>query len=383
MKQFHFLIIIFVFVLTMNACNTTPGKIEHANSTRLDVVLTKDELFDGNKVFEFLQNEQINSSDAKESFLKGLDLFKNKKDHQGAINAFVNSIVEEPTGLAYYELGNAYMEKKDYEQALKSYGMAEQVGYEPFSKILYNMACVYSLMDNTDMAGQYLEYAIQAGYSNIDQIQKDSDLTLLRNDRYTFEHHLKNGLNGVSNAENLFWLQFKKQFSKTQLPVTLDPFIDKKNIEDLQDISYDFEKYIAEMRDEKFSREVSKGFYYYMNVKETDNYVALVYLMKDYYFGELAPVTYRLVTFTHDGVLIDKKEIAGRESLLDELRVASIDKNLNVKIDYFDIKYKKDTDEFGFDDNPIVSRKLNKTVKYTISKDGKIKSPIAESVAAN
>lgn len=383
MKNIQYIIAFLIFGMMINACTTTPRKMSTSKPDHGNVELGREEIFMGDKVQAFLQNKKLQSDEAKASFLKGLDFFKNKKDGKKAVELFIESILYEPTGIAYYEMGNALMEYKNYTDAIKAYGMAEQVGYEPFSKILYNMACAYSLLKETEMAGQYLEYAIQAGYSNIDQIEKDPDLNSLREESYLYKEHMRQGLNGVSNAENLFWLQFKKQFTKSELPMVLDPFIDIKNIENLEAISYDFEKYVAEMRDEKFSRDVSKGFFYNMNLKETENYVALVYLVRDYYLGELAPVTYRLVTFTHDGHLIDKKEIAGRESLLDDVRVASIDKKLNLKVEYFEVTYKKDTEEFGYEDNPIVEKKLKETKKFFIDKNGKIELSSDLSVALN
>lgn len=383
MKYIQQIAAFLIYGIMIHACTTTSGKMNSSKSDHVIVELKQEEIFMGDKVQAFLQNKKLKSDEAKKSFLKGLDFFKNKKNAKKAVEAFVESILYEPTGIAYYEMGNALMEFKNYEDAIKAFGMAEQVGYEPFSNILYNMACAYSLLKETEMAGQYLEYAIQAGYSNIDQIEKDPDLNSLREESYLYKEHMRQGLNGVSNAENLFWLQFKKQFTKSELPMVLDPFIDKKNIENLETIPYDFEKYVAEMRDEKFSRDVSKGFFYNMNVKETENYVALVYLVRDYYLGELAPVTYRLVTFTHDGQLIDKKEIAGRESLLDDVRVAHIDKKLNLKIEYFEVSYKKDTEEFGYEDNPIIEKKLKEAKKFLIDENGKIELSSETNIAIN
>lgn len=381
MKQFVILSLLFVGLKFFSAC--TNSVAQSKSHKHVDFVLTEEELFQGEKIELFLKNEKKSTKEAKAEFLEGLDLYKNKKDKKNAFKKFVKSILKEPTSIAYYELGNVLLDSKQYKEAIKAYGLSEQLGYEPFSKVLYNMACAYSLSKDQEMAGQYLEYAIQAGYSNIDQIDKDPDLALLRKNEYVFNTHLKSGLNGVSDSENLFWLQFKKQFSKSKLPLNLNPFMDKKVVEELTIVSYDFEKYIAEMRDGKFSREVSKGFYYYANVKETDKYVALIYLVKDEYMGDLAPVAYRLVTFTHDGTLIDKKEIAGSESLLDEVKVAAIDKNLMIKIDHFAIKYKKNTEEFGFEDNPIVSKELSKTEKFFIMDSGKIEAEEAENVAVN
>jgi hypothetical protein len=367
--------------LVFASCTTNNTKTKDNNEVYLDVVLSINDLFSGDKVFEFLKNKKRNIIQAKKTFLKGIDLYKNKRDFEEAEKSLINSILQDPSSIAYYELGNVYLDKKQYDVAIKAYGMAEQIGYEPFSKILYNMSCAYSLSEKTDLAGQYLEYAIQAGYSNVEQIEKDSDLANLRSDTYTFESHLKKGLEGMSNSDNLFWLQFKQQFPKASLPLKLDPFLDKTLIGKLGSISYDFEKYVAEMRDDEFSREVSKSFHYYLNLKETEKFVALIYIVKDEYMGELSPVLYRLVTFTHKGELIDKKEIAGRSTLSLPLKVVSINDKLNLKIDNYTIVYEKDPDEFGFDENPITSREKISTDNFSVSSDGKINKYTTKALA--
>ena len=43
---------------------------------------------------------------------------------------------------------------------------------------------MYSLQEEAELAGKYLEYSLQAGYNNLDQINKDSDLAELRDTHY-------------------------------------------------------------------------------------------------------------------------------------------------------------------------------------------------------
>lgn len=372
--------VLFFGVILFSSCgDPAPENTTSIKTKMKPIEISESDIFEGNKILAFLKNEDKFLKESNNLFLKGLNAFRNEKNLDSADYYLRQSILKEPTAKAYFELGNVYMDKKKYDDALLSFGLAEQLDYEPFSKILYNKACLYSLKEETELSGKYLEYSIQAGYNNLDHIQKDSDLEALRN-TYHFKQALKKGMRGMSDAENLFWLQFKKQFSKTQFPVTLKANIEWEELEQLGTISYEYEKYISEMRDEEFSREVSKMFYHYLQPYETDNYVSVVYIVRDEYMGDLAPLTYRLATFTHEGKLIDKKEISGRTSLGKEIKEAKLLKGGVIEVNIYNPIYKNDPDEVGYYDNPIVKKNLIDKKIITISKAGRITESTVKNV---
>lgn len=365
-------LLLFTAFLLLVACGTNPnpkqGKFE---TVKVDALKDQD-LFSYVKVKSFMDQSLVSNQEQQTLFLKGLNSFKNDKNLDSAEIYLKQSILTLPSNMAYYELGNVWMDKKDYHKAIEAYEMAERLGYEPFSKVLYNISCANSLLNETELAGQYLEFAIQAGYSNIENIEKDADLKNLRADAYLYKNHLNRGLKGLSNGDNLFWLGFKRQFNKSPFPLKLDENLDVLLINDETHISYDYEKYIAEMRDEKFSREVSKGFYYLSQVAETKEYVALVYVMKEEFWGDDAPLTFRIVTFTNTGKLIDKKEIAGRSDFSKPLKTALIKNDLSILVTSYDTQFEKSTEEEGYYDNKIVKKtKIGEEV-FTINSKGKI-----------
>jgi tetratricopeptide (TPR) repeat protein len=364
-----------IFVISiafLNSCGNPAEQVERGiKIERIPVVLTKSDLFQGNKVLAFLDNDTKFIQEANELFLKGLNSFRNDNNLDSADYYLVESILKEPSAKAYFELGNVYMDMKKYDKAIAAYGVAEQLDYEPFSKILYNKSCIYSLQDKPEMAGQYLEYALQAGYINIDHIQKDKDLEKLRESSY-FKPAVDKGLRGMSDGDNLFWLQFKKLFARTDIPLKLAPEMSPEMLEGLNYISYDYEKYISEMRDEKFSREVSKGFFYYAKPYENENFVAVVYIVKEEFMGEYAPLTYMLATYTHEGKLIDKQEIGGRASLSEAIRFTTLNKNMTINCELRKPKYEKDPDEYGYYENKMISSELIGKQKFKISAKGKI-----------
>ena len=360
-------------VLGVIASCGDPGSTEkNTVEKRLPVELAESDIFNFGQILAYLQNDEKKLDEANTLFMQGLNAFRNKQNLDSADYYFRQSILKEPSGKAYFELGNVYMDKKSFDDALLAYTLAEQLDYQPLSKILYKKSCIYSLQKKTELSGKYLEFALQAGYNNLDHINVDSDLKELRAS-YHFQEAVKKGTRGMSDAENLIWLQFKKMFTKFPVPHKAQVVMDEKNLANLQYISYEYEKYIAEMRDDKFSREVSKGFYYYAQLYESEKYVALVYIVKDEFLGEFSPLTYRLATFTHDGKLIDKKDMGGRELLSDPIKQATFAKEGVIKIDILKPKYSKDPEQEGYYDNKILSYTKVGSMEYLIEDSGKIK----------
>lgn len=365
-------------VLLLGACGN-PGKpISSEPKVTLTeeeqhLQLTREDLFAGDKIRLYLKKDTLQGTESNELFLTALDAYKNKKKTDEAAEGFIQSILRFPTAKAYYELGNVYMDQKKYSDALLAYRMAENLNYEPFSKLMYNIACVYSCLEKGQQSADYLEYAVQAGYLNVDNIAKDEDLSYLRNEySYMYQAQLRRALNGVSDADKIYYLQFKKRFPIVKLPLNIKETISKTHFDMENAITYDFEKYIPEMRDEKFSREVSKGFYYYAKVAETADYTALIYIIREEFLGEQAPLTYKLVTFNKEGKIIDQLIVAGRENLNEELRTCSMNSQMEITVDLYETKYEKDPETEGYYDNPITSKSKVGTEHFKINTNGTI-----------
>lgn len=334
------------------------------------VFLKEENIYNRDAVSLFLERGNIDKEMAKTTFLNGVDLYRNKKDAEGAVGEFVRSISISPDAKSYYELGNALLDNKDYKTALKAYTMAEQLGFEPLSKLLYNMACVHSLNGEDYKSLQYLEYAIEAGYSNKEQIFTDPDLANLRKDDY-YKHSVVRALGGAGYQGDVLWESFKREFHPAEFPVVINS--ETQNLfASASSISYDFEKYVSEMRDGKFSREVGKEFYYYVALGGNESYTALVYAAKNIMAGEHAPCSYMLITCNDAGKLIDKMEVGGHMTMEDLFKVCTINENLFLDVREYRHIYRDDPEEKGYIDNPVVDMQLVNTEKYSISEKGKI-----------
>jgi tetratricopeptide (TPR) repeat protein len=82
--------------------------------------------------------------------------------------------------MTYSNRGNAYSRLGDYQQAIKDCNRAIQLNPD-YVMAYYNMASIYSLQGNTDMACQWLKQAIGKGYKNWEYLKTDRDFDSIRN----------------------------------------------------------------------------------------------------------------------------------------------------------------------------------------------------------
>jgi tetratricopeptide (TPR) repeat protein len=359
--------------LILVSCSGTAGKTAATTNPVPVKELTENDIFAGDIVKLMLTQNLPGATEANKLFLEAIDRYKNKQDAEGSIALFVKSICKKPDSRSYYEMGNACLETGEIDRSIQCFEMAEKLGYEPFSKVLYNLACAYSMKEKYDESAQYLEASLQAGYSNLDHIAKDNDLEKLRkNDSWNYDQAMKRGMKGMSNAKALFWLQFRKPFAKVSFPFALDG--EKRKYTEEDRISFDFEKYVSEMRNERFSREVGASFYAATEIYSNDKFIALVYAEEDAYMDEgTSPIVYRLVTYTPEGKLIDKQFVAGHKLLDQELRTAKFNKDRTIEVRVFHIEYEKDVEEHGYYDNKVKSRtEAGDAMLWRIDENGNI-----------
>lgn len=362
MRSISLSIIAACFMLAIASCSDIKSE-KSQTATTLDTSA----IYNSDEVLQFVKANPLITKESVTNFSKGVDEYRNNKNLDKAYGLFLSSVISHPSARAYFELANVCTEKKDYDNALAAFHIAEQLGYEPVSKVYYNIACVYSLQEKENESATYLEYAIEAGYSNLDQIKADSDLAYLRKS-YIFEATYQEALSGSSDPEVTLWQSFKREFKTLMLPVVLTL---ETQIAEAKNINFEFEKYVSEMRTEKFSREVGKEFYYYGIVEDNANYTAMIYAIKNTIMSEDAPSRYVLVSFDSRGTLIDKKPVGGQLSLSDPYLVCAIQPNLRFEIKQYKNTYEKDPMENGFKDNPLKKSELLATEYYMINETGK------------
>ncbi len=98
-----------------------------------------------------------------------------------ASNAFAEITKTEPTnGRGWYGLGYAQHALGKYDKAVESYTKAVEILRGPFA--MYNLACAYARLSDKEKAFEWLNKAIDAGFTQAMQINSDPDLAALRED---------------------------------------------------------------------------------------------------------------------------------------------------------------------------------------------------------
>lgn len=80
---------------------------------------------------------------------------------------------------ALMRLGNCYYQLKKYQDASIAFEKSEKISSNPV--VTYNLAAVYSILDQKEKSVFWLEKSISGGFNNINLFQNDPDLNNLRN----------------------------------------------------------------------------------------------------------------------------------------------------------------------------------------------------------
>lgn len=358
-----------VWVLFLASCG---GKATQNPVVSADVLAEAD-LFNFEKVTAFSASlPEANRKDAKQSFLKAIDEYRNKKSAAKALPLFTQSLLKNPDAKTYYEYGNALLDTRDYPKAISAYHMAEKLDYSPLSKLMYNLACAYSLSKDGDNALKYMELAVQNGYANSDQILKDPDMEFARQTE-GFNLVYTNAMSGAVSPERALFDLYLNEYPESGFPYQLTA--DKsQHLKFENAIGYDFEKFVPDMRDNQFSRDVGSEFYYVTRFPKAETYTLALYAEKSFW-AESPPVTYYLCSYSPDGKLLDRIAVAGWPYFDAEIKAFKIKDNRNFEVSSYTTVWEKDVNEYGYEDgNRPAKRELTGTGQYRVNSGGKFVS---------
>jgi tetratricopeptide (TPR) repeat protein len=307
----------------------------------------------------------------KKVFLQAIDLLKNKKDAAGSINLFYKAIALYPNDKTYYELGNAFLESNQPKDALKAFAAAEQLGYSPLSYVLFKTACAYSDLEQEDKGIEYLSHAIENGFVDRDKIFNEPHLAFVRK-AYNFTSTYNAAMSGNGDPQTILWEAYSRGYQPSVFPLVINQE-SYAAIKKVSYISYDYEKFIPEMRDFKFSREVGNEFFYYTKVSAKEKYEAVIYGCNDVNTQSNPLVSSLLVSYDKTGKLLDKLMVAGHKTYDDPFKVLVLNENLNFEVKDYKQTYEKDPGENGYENNKVTKNELIKTTRYKIDEMGKFK----------
>jgi hypothetical protein len=330
---------------------------------------------------------------ASRKLQEAIDLYRKKgADTARAVELFKSAILLQPTAKAYYELSGALLSTRQFDEAIKALSMAEGLGYAPLANVMFRYAYAYAnkpedtgSLPNSGYVVRYMQLAIQMGYAHPAQfLQKALFPAAARKSDYdvVFANVLSGG--SMRDPSKSLWDAYEGQFPAIGLPLVVDmPWMQQHKLEDVIDLQ--FERFIPDMRDAKFSRESNTTFYYLAEIHKEKDFVAVLY-GEAYESAEgdgSGLPQYTLVTYDRQGKLIDKMAVAGRTILTDPFLVFSIQPDLKFKVQGFKDVYKDNTDSVGFENNPVIRRDAEPAQYYQIAANGKLESADAPLASVN
>ena len=285
------IISILMAAVIFTACNNNDKQI-NANIAAPVIHLNNATLYIADSIKLALGTTASEQEASKKKFLEAIDLYKNKKDTSQSIPVFKASLFIHPSEKTYFELASALADNKNYDEALKAFTVAEQMDYSPLANIMYKKSVVYASMPNTQfcndgwtkvndsIALRFMQIALQMGYSKPKDFLNDKTFDSIRiNYDWNFKAAYQNAMSGNKDPEKLAWENYKNEFKQITLPLTINvAWTNQQKLENA--IGYDYEKFVPEMRNGKFSREVENEYFYVGNIKDDSAFTALVYAGK-------------------------------------------------------------------------------------------------------
>ncbi|MBL7885015.1 MAG: hypothetical protein JNL69_13160 [Bacteroidia bacterium] len=382
MKQ----IVYFIISIIIVACSTE--RTEYVARVK-PITLSANEICNKNKVADFIfdmeelkKDSLINQS--RQVFLKGIDAYKNKKQLAEATELFKQSILIYPDAKTYYELGNALLDNHSNTSNIRHidsvYEVAEHLGFKPLAQLYYKKACVKNIEEtksNEKWSVIYnLQSALREGFTDTALFYSDKHLnSIVKNNSFIQMMIEYNAGKFKNNTGGLFGV-FAKSFTPSGTFEVSANDVELKNYN--TSISYDFVKFIPEMQNTSFGRDVSHDFYYVTKVAETPNYVALIYKSINFWGAEMQPVITKISTYNKEGSLISSKIFAAQFSA-EKIKTGKFENNTIYIEDYKRI-WKQAIDKVPFEENEVERLELIAKAVYAIDESGKI---IEKSVPAN
>lgn len=386
--KYSFVLTYLAAICVVAACSG-PAE-EHILKVQLQK-LTFKTMYDKNLVYDVVfDSEEMNVDSVKKIagglFLQGVDLFKNKRNPGAAVVKFKSSILTFPDAKTYYELGCALaaggFSEAVREEAINAFEVALHLRFEPIANVQYKMACVkyQNYKHNPEKSSMWyvldpLEQSFKNGRFDTVAVARDPQLKGIT-DEPMYKNLVLQMIAQHQQGSGLFDL-YKRAYNNNLESFTLVP--EKVAMDEFrQSINYDFAKYVPEMENTSFNREVSNDFYFVGSVKQTDLYHAFLYTSISFSGEEMQPTFTYLVVYDNEGEILSKK-LVGCQCTAEKIKTFSVDKGA-IRITDMKRNWEKPVADVPFDENKIIGYDVLAKASFTIDDSGKITD---ENVPAN
>ncbi len=391
MKFYRFLFFVSL-IAVIDSCTPKKNYIIKVKITKL----TESTMYDRNLVSDYLFDAEESPVDSLKNkskllFLKGIDLYKNKKHPNLAVPLFKKSILLFPDAKTYYELANALLDGQaenkvgngydEYlltlalKQADSALDVAKHLKFTPEFQLCYDRACVANMLYNADTTNNPnsrlydLEEAFSKGFNDTTFLKNDKRInSVIKTKRY--KEIVADWLASKSkiNSNSMFSIYIRSFPAVTQ-PFEIVP--EKVNMDDYSEsISYDYVKFIPEMGNTEFGRNVQTDYQYVAKVAETRKYVVVIYSASSFYGLDWQPTYTKLVSYDTAGNIISTRLFACQFNT-EKIRTGKIDNN---QITLKDLKriWQYPIDSVRFEDNKVLRYELLAQATFHLNDSGRI-----------
>lgn len=336
--------------------------------------------------------------------VQAVALYRNKQHFYEAADSLKSVIYHAPSARAYFELGTALLMAQAYDESVHALRIAEQLQYAPLHNVLYELSAAYANRPYSSDSEQdkdqtqaiyYMRVALQMGFPKPEAFTRDPAFARICVN-YQFKDAYNEAMGGRKDLVATMWHDFMTGFGPLALPLTIDTQWTKLHPPTRSDdIAFNFEKYITEMRTAHFARGSEPGYFYVGKVREDSAYVAVIYGGSDDW-GEYtsydpsdttrslayaSPIFFYLTTYSTQGKIIDKMMIGGQDSYDKPYKFFSMDVARNFVVTDLQFSYIFDTGDHGFNGNPVARDSVLAVQHYRINPDGKFEKVDAAPLA--
>lgn len=368
--------------LTIASCRT--------GSHQAPVSLTAASLYDIDSVRAAIAGDpQMSAADLRK-LAQATKAYKTQPS-AAAVDSLKSLLFTTPSPQVYYELGSALLVDKQYAEAEQALGIAEQLRYIPLTSVFYKLAAAYAndpgnTFHTDSLSFHYMGLAIQMGYPNPRKFLIDPAFSRV-SDNWLFKNAYKEAMAGRQDETVAAWQEFTGNFPDLSLPLTIDSnWIHNHPFSEMQNIHSEFETYVPEMRTAAFSRDESDEYFYVGKLKRDSAYTVLVYAgsnlwedtvqrapvdsggMEESPFG---PIYFYLTTYTHQGKIIDKIQVAGQLDYTKLFKIFAVTPDLTFTVTDQELVYAKDPVKYGYVGNPVAGVNQKAIHQYRINAQGK------------
>jgi hypothetical protein len=187
-----------------------------------------------------------------------LALYKSKK-YLDSVSKFEEALYIHVEAETYYSYGKSLMSIGKFQEAIKAYEISDGLDYENKVNLYYNLACAYSLMNETTPSVKYLKLSIQKGFKLFPILEQDSNLAFIRkNPRWKQILVNINSDKFLTKNPKEFLLNQNKKIKLKSNSIT---YISEKNEEDSADIEIELFDGLA---------------FYHEKLTDKDGYLAII-----------------------------------------------------------------------------------------------------------